>query len=286
MSEIILDKINYVYSENTAYEIQALKDINLQIHAGEFIGIIGHTGSGKSTLTQLMNGLLRATSGHIYVDGQDIYEEDYDMKQLRSKVGLVFQYPDNQLFETTCFEDVCFGPKNQGLDRKTVELRAFEALRNVGFPEDLYYQPPFDLSGGQKRRVAIAGVLAMKPEVLILDEPTAGLDPAGRDEILGLISKMHKELGITILLVSHSMEDVAEYVSRIIVMNQGEVMFDAPPRQVFSHYKELESVGLAAPQVTYLVNELRERGLPVSTDATTPKEAAQAILKALQKTKG
>lgn len=286
MSEIILDKINYVYSENTAYEIQALKDINLQIHAGEFIGIIGHTGSGKSTLTQLMNGLLRATSGHIYVDGQDIYEEDYDMKQLRSKVGLVFQYPDNQLFETTCFEDVCFGPKNQGLDRKTVELRAFEALRNVGFPEDLYYQPPFDLSGGQKRRVAIAGVLAMKPEVLILDEPTAGLDPAGRDEILGLISKMHKELGITILLVSHSMEDVAEYVSRIIVMNQGEVMFDAPPRQVFSHYKELESVGLAAPQVTYLVNELRERGLPVSTDATTPKEATQAILKALQKTKG
>lgn len=286
MSEIILDKINYVYSENTAYEIQALKDINLQIHAGEFIGIIGHTGSGKSTLTQLMNGLLRATSGHIYVDGQDIYEEDYDMKQLRSKVGLVFQYPDNQLFETTCFEDVCFGPKNQGLDRKTVELRAFEALRNVGFPEDLYYQPPFDLSGGQKRRVAIAGVLAMKPEVLILDEPTAGLDPAGRDEILGLISKMHKELGITILLVSHSMEDVAEYVSRIIVMNQGEVMFDAQPRQVFSHYKELESVGLAAPQVTYLVNELRERGLPVSTDATTPKEAAQAILKALQKTKG
>ena len=286
MSEIILDKINYVYSENTAYEIQALKDINLQIHAGEFIGIIGHTGSGKSTLTQLMNGLLRATSGHIYVDGQDIYEEDYDMKQLRSKVGLVFQYPDNQLFETTCFEDVCFGPKNQGLDRKTVELRAFEALRNVGFPEDLYYQPPFDLSGGQKRRVAIAGVLAMKPEVLILDEPTAGLDPAGRDEILGLISKMHKELGITILLVSHSMEDVAEHVSRIIVMNQGEVMFDAPPRQVFSHYKELESVGLAAPQVTYLVNELRERGLPVSTDATTPKEAAQAILKALQKTKG
>ena len=286
MSEIILDKINYVYSENTAYEIQALKDINLQIHAGEFIGIIGHTGSGKSTLTQLMNGLLRATSGHIYVDGQDIYEEDYDMKQLRSKVGLVFQYPDNQLFETTCFEDVCFGPKNQGLDRKTVELRAFEALRNVGFPEDLYYQPPFDLSGGQKRRVAIAGVLAMKPEVLILDEPTAGLDPAGRDESLGLISKMHKELGITILLVSHSMEDVAEYVSRIIVMNQGEVMFDAPPRQVFSHYKELESVGLAAPQVTYLVNELRERGLPVSTDATTPKEAAQAILKALQKTKG
>lgn len=283
---LLIDNITYIYNEGSVMATNAIDGVTCEIPDGQFIGLIGHTGSGKSTLTQLMNGLLRATSGHIYVDGQDIYEEDYDMKQLRSKVGLVFQYPDNQLFETTCFEDVCFGPKNQGLDRKTVELRAFEALRNVGFPEDLYYQPPFDLSGGQKRRVAIAGVLAMKPEVLILDEPTAGLDPAGRDEILGLISKMHKELGITILLVSHSMEDVAEYVSRIIVMNQGEVMFDAPPRQVFSHYKELESVGLAAPQVTYLVNELRERGLPVSTDATTPKEAAQAILKALQKTKG
>lgn len=279
---IILDKVNYVYSEGTAYRMQALNDINLQIKESEFIGIIGHTGSGKSTLTQLLNGLLRATSGHIYVDGEDIYDEDYDMKKLRNKVGLVFQYPDHQLFETTNFEDVCFGPKNQGLDRKTVELRAFEALRSVGFPEELYYQPPFDLSGGQKRRVAIAGVLAMKPDVLILDEPTAGLDPAGRDEILGLVSKMHKELGITIILVSHSMEDVAEYVDRIIVMNQGSVMFDNTPKEVFSHYKELEAVGLAAPQVTYLVNELREKGLPVDTSATTVKEAAQAILAALR----
>lgn len=279
---IILDKVNYVYSDGTAYRIQALKDINLQIKEGEFIGIIGHTGSGQSTLTQLLNGLLKATSGHIYVDGEDIYDDDYDMKKLRNKVGLVFQYPDHQLFETTNFEDVCFGPKNQGLDRKTVELRAFEALRSVGFPEELYYQPPFDLSGGQKRRVAIAGVLAMKPDVLILDEPTAGLDPAGRDEILGLVSKMHKDLGITIILVSHSMEDVAEYVDRIIVMNQGSVMFDDTPKEVFSHYKELETVGLAAPQVTYLVNELREKGLPVDTSATTVKEAAQAILAALR----
>ena len=279
---IILDKVNYVYSDGTAYRIQALKDINLQIKEGEFIGIIGHTGSGKSTLTQLLNGLLKATSGHIYVDGEDIYDDDYDMKKLRNKVGLVFQYPDHQLFETTNFEDVCFGPKNQGLDRKTVELRAFEALRSVGFPEELYYQPPFDLSGGQKRRVAIAGVLAMKPDVLILDEPTAGLDPAGRDEILGLVSKMHKDLGVTIMLGSHSMEDVAEYVDRIIVMNQGSVMFDDTPKEVFSHYKELETVGLAAPQVTYLVNELREKGLPVDTSATTVKEAAQAILAALR----
>lgn len=283
MSSIILDKVNYSYSEGTAYRIQALKDINLKIEEGQFIGIIGHTGSGKSTLTQLLNGLLRATSGHIYVDGEDIYDEDYDMKKLRNKVGLVFQYPDHQLFETTNFEDVCFGPKNQGLDRKEVELRAFEALQNVGFPEDLYYQPPFDLSGGQKRRVAIAGVLAMKPEVLILDEPTAGLDPAGRDEILGLVSKMHKELGITIILVSHSMEDVAEYVERLIVMNQGEVMYDGVPKEVYAHYKELEAVGLAAPQVTYLMNELAGKGLPVDTGATTVKEAAQSILAALHK---
>ena len=281
MASIILDKINYSYSEGTAYQIQALKDINLQIEEGQFIGIIGHTGSGKSTLTQLLNGLLRATSGHIYVDGEDIYDEDYDMKKLRNKVGLVFQYPDHQLFETTNFEDVCFGPKNQGLDRKEVELRAFEALQNVGFPENLYYQPPFDLSGGQKRRVAIAGVLAMKPEVLILDEPTAGLDPAGRDEILGLVSKMHKELGITIILVSHSMEDVAEYVERLIVMNQGEVMYDGAPKEVYAHYKELEAVGLAAPQVTYLMNELAGKGLPVDTGVTMVKEAAQSILAAL-----
>lgn len=283
MSSIILDKVNYSYSEGTAYQIQALKDINLKIEEGQFIGIIGHTGSGKSTLTQLLNGLLRATSGHIYVDGEDIYDEDYDMKKLRNKVGLVFQYPDHQLFETTNFEDVCFGPKNQGLDRKEVELRAFEALQNVGFPEDLYYQPPFDLSGGQKRRVAIAGVLAMKPQVLILDEPTAGLDPAGRDEILGLVTEMHKELGITIILVSHSMEDVAEYVERLIVMNQGEVMYDGTPKEVYAHYKELEAVGLAAPQVTYLMNELAQKGLPVDTGATTVKEAAQSILAALCK---
>ena len=279
---IILDKVNYCYSEGTAYQIQALKDINLEILDGQFIGIIGHTGSGKSTLTQLLNGLLKATSGNIYVDGKDNYDEDYNMRDLRNKVGLVFQYPDHQLFETTNFEDVCFGPKNQGLDRKEIELRAFEALRNVGFPEELYYQPPFDLSGGQKRRVAIAGVLAMKPDVLILDEPTAGLDPAGRDEILGLVARMHKELGITIILVSHSMEDVAKYVDRLIVMNQGEVMYDGAPKEVFPHYKELEAVGLAAPQVTYLMHELKEKGLDVNVNATTVKEAAEDILHALQ----
>ena len=276
---IIIDKVNYVYSVGTAYEIQALKDINLKIEDGEFIGVIGHTGSGKSTLIQHLNGLMKATSGGVYYNGADIYDEDYNMRDLRSKVGLVFQYPEHQLFETTIFDDVCFGPKNQGLTKEEAGLRAFEALRSVGLPEELYYQSPFDLSGGQKRRVAIAGVLAMRPEVLILDEPTAGLDPKGRDEILDQIALMHKERNITIILVSHSMEDVAKYVGRIIVMNQGQVMFDDVPKEVFRHYKELEAVGLAAPQVTYLMHELKEKGLPVSTDPTTVEEAKLEILR-------
>lgn len=279
---IILDKVNYSYSEGSAYKVQALQDINLKIEKGEFIGVIGHTGSGKSTLIQHLNGLIKATSGHIYFHGQDIYDNDFNMKELRSRVGLVFQYPEHQLFETTIFDDVCFGPKNLGLDQKTVELRAYEALKSVGFPDELFYQSPFELSGGQKRRVAIAGVLAMKPEVLILDEPTAGLDPAGRDEILDLIAKMHEELGITIILVSHSMEDVAKYVDRIIVMNQGSLMFDGAPKDVFRQYKYLEEVGLAAPQVTYLMHELREQGLMVNRDATTVEEAKLSILEALR----
>lgn len=276
---IILDKVNYVYSAGTAYEIQALKNINLQIKDGEFIGIIGHTGSGKSTLIQHLNGLMKATSGGIYYNGEDIYDEDFSMRNLRQKVGLVFQYPEHQLFETTIFDDVCFGPINQGLPKNEAGLRAFEALRSVGMPEELYYQSPFDLSGGQKRRVAIAGVLAMKPEVLILDEPTAGLDPKGRDEILDQIALMHKERKITVILVSHSMEDVAKYVNRIIVMNQGEIMLDNIPKEVFKHYKELEAVGLAAPQVTYLMHELREIGIPVETDATTVEMARDEIMR-------
>ena len=279
---IILDNVNYCYSEDTAYAIWALKDINLEIPDGQFLGIIGHTGSGKSTLVQHLNGLIKATSGTIYYNGQDIYDKDYDLTQLRGQVGMVFQYPEHQLFETTIFKDVCFGPKNQGLDQKTVELRAFEALHNVGFPEELYDASPFDLSGGQKRRVAIAGVLAMKPQVLILDEPTAGLDPAGRDEILGLISRMHKELGITIILVSHSMEDVAQYVDRILVMNGGQVMYDDTRKEVFKHYKELEMVGLAAPQVTYFIHELKEKGWNVDLSATTVEEAKATILAALK----
>ena len=275
---IILDKVNYVYSEKTAYEAQALKDINLQIKDGEFIGIIGHTGSGKSTLIQHLNGLLRASSGGIYYNGRDIYEDDYDKKQLRSKVGLVFQYPEHQLFDATIFSDVCFGPRNLGLSRKDAELRAFSALRSAGLPEKYWYRSPFELSGGQKRRAAIAGVLAMRPEVLILDEPTAGLDPKGRDEILGQVAAMHQELNITVILVSHSMEDVANYVGRIIVLGQGSVLMDGTPREVFSQYQELEKVGLAAPQVTYLMHELREHGIPANVEATTLQEAKECIL--------
>lgn len=277
---IILDKVNCVYEQGTPREMYALKDINLKIGDGQFIGVIGHTGSGKSTLIQHMNGLLRATSGSIYYNGEDIYAEGYSMRTLRSKVGLVFQYPEHQLFETTILADVCFGPMNQGLDKNEAELRAFEALHSVGIPEELFDQSPFDLSGGQKRRVAIAGVLAMRPEVLILDEPTAGLDPKGRDEILDQIAKLHAENHITVILVSHSMEDVAKYVERIIVMNQGSVMFDGAPKEVFRHYKELEQVGLAAPQVTYLMHELQEKGFPVSRDATTVAEAKEEILRA------
>ncbi len=279
---IILDKVNYIYGQGTAYETYALKDINLEIKDGQFIGVIGHTGSGKSTLIQHLNGLLRATSGTIYYNGEDIYTEGYSMRALRSKVGLVFQYPEHQLFETTILDDVCFGPMNQGLDKNAAQLRAFEALHSVGIPEELFDQSPFDLSGGQKRRVAIAGVLAMKPEVLILDEPTAGLDPKGRDEILDQVAELHAKQHITVILVSHSMEDVAKYVERIIVMNQGSVMYDDTPKNVFRYYKELEQVGLAAPQVTYLMHELQEKGFPVSCDATTVEEAKQEILSVMR----
>ena len=275
---IALEHVNYIYSPGTAYEKRALNDISLEIGQGQFVGIIGHTGSGKSTLIQHLNGLMKATSGDILYDGQSIYAEGYDMRKLRSQVGLVFQYPEHQLFEVDVISDVCFGPKNQGLSEEESEKNAREALELVGFPEKYYKQSPFELSGGQKRRVAIAGVLAMKPKVLILDEPTAGLDPKGRDEILDQIAKLHKETGMTVVLVSHSMEDVARYVDRIIVMNQGSVMFDDIPKRVFAHYRELEAVGLAAPQVTYLMHELAAAGIPVSVDATTVAEAKEEIL--------
>lgn len=275
---IILDKVNYIYSPGTAYEKQALKNINLVIKDGEFIGLIGHTGSGKSTLIQHLNGLMKATSGGVYYNGADIYDADYSLKELRTKVGLVFQYPEHQLFETTVLKDVQFGPKNLGLPPLEIDLRAYEALKQVGISEDLIDASPFELSGGQKRRVAIAGVLAMKPEVLVLDEPTAGLDPKGRDEILDQIAKIHDEQHITVILVSHSMEDVAKYVDRIIVMDHGEAVYDDTPKNVFAHYKELERIGLAAPQVTYAMHALRERGIPADADVTTVEQAKKAVL--------
>ncbi len=276
---IILDHVSYEYAGGTAMAKQALKDINLVIHDGEFIGLIGHTGSGKSTLIQHLNGLIKATSGTVYVNGEDIYDKDYSMKGLRSKVGLVFQYPEHQLFETTVLKDVEFGPKNLGLSQLEVQYRSFDALKQVGIGEDLLDVSPFDLSGGQKRRVAIAGVLAMQPEVLILDEPTAGLDPKGRDEILDRIARIHKERGITVILVSHSMEDVANYVQRIIVMNDGEVALDDVPKHVFRYAKELDSIGLAVPQVTAVMNALREAGIPTGKDATTVEEAKEELLR-------
>ena len=279
---IILDHVNYIYDADTAMAQAALSDINLKIEDGQFIGLIGHTGSGKSTLVQHLNGLMTPTSGRIFFNGKDIHDTDFDRKALRSKVGLVFQYPEHQLFEADVFSDVCFGPKNLGLTKKETELRAYEALKQVGLEDTYFYQSPFDLSGGQKRRVAIAGVLAMKPEVLILDEPTAGLDPRGRDEILGLISSLHEGTGMTVILVSHSMEDVANYVERIIVMNKGSVAYADVPRNVFRHYMELEQIGLAAPQVTYVMQELRAAGFPVSVDATTVNEARDEILKVFQ----
>lgn len=279
---IILDHVNYIYEAGTAMEYAALKDVSLTIPDGQFIGLIGHTGSGKSTLVQHLNGLLAPSSGNVYYNGADIHDSDYNRKELRSKVGLVFQYPEHQLFEIDVFSDVCFGPKNLGLDKKEIELRAYSALKQVGLEDEFFYQSPFDLSGGQKRRVAIAGVLAMKPEVLVLDEPTAGLDPKGRDEILDQIAKLREETGMTVILVSHSMEDVAKYVDRIIVMNKGQVMFDNEPKEVFRHYKELEEVGLAAPQVTYIMQALKKNGLDVDTDITTIDEAKTAILRALK----
>lgn len=282
---IELKNVMYTYSPGTSYEIHALKDISLTIPDGQFIGVIGHTGSGKSTLIQHFNALIQPTSGTILYNGEDIWAENYNRKALRSEVGLVFQYPEHQLFESDVLSDVCFGPMNQGKTREEAEVEAKKALAQVGFKEKNYSKSPFELSGGQKKRVAIAGVLAMNPKILILDEPTAGLDPKGRDDILEQIAELHKVRGITIILVSHSMEDIAKYVERLIVMNHGEAVFDDTPKTVFSHYKELESMGLAAPQITYIMHALKENGLDVDADATTVEEARSSILQALKERK-
>ena len=283
---IKLEHVNYIYSPGTAYEKKALSDICLEIPHGEFVGIIGHTGSGKSTLTQHLNGLIRATSGTVFYNGENIYAEGYDMRKLRSQVGLVFQYPEHQLFEVDVLTDVCFGPKNQGLTPEECEKRATEALRLVGLKEKYWKSSPFELSGGQKRRAAIAGVLAMRPGVLVLDEPTAGLDPKGRDEILDQIVYLHRQSDMTVILVSHSMEDIAKYADRIIVMNKGRILYNDTPKQVFSHYQELEKIGLAAPQVTYIMHDIREAGFDVGVTATTVEEAADEIMEAVKKRRG
>ncbi len=275
---IIVNHLSYTYGAGTAFELKALKDVSFKIENGEFIGLLGATGSGKSTLVQHLNGLLAPESGSVYYDGEDIFEKDYDKKALRSKVGLVFQYPEHQLFEVDVFTDVCFGPKNLGLSRKECELRAYEALKLVGLKDEEFYISPFDLSGGEKRRAAIAGVLAMKPEVLILDEPTAGLDPKGREEILSLIRGIREETGMTVILVSHSMDDVAENTERLLVMYKGELVFDDTPRNVFREYETMLEIGLDVPQATKILKGLNKRGIPVSSDAITLEEAKREIL--------
>lgn len=279
---IELKEVSYRYSPGTAYEMRALEQIKLSIPDGQFIGMIGHTGSGKSTLIQLLNGLLKPSEGQVLYNGEDIWGEGFSRKKLRGQVGLVFQYPEYQLFEMDVLKDVCFGPKNQGLGQAEAEEQARKALEHVGVPAELFGKSPFELSGGQKKRVAIAGVLAMNPRILILDEPAAGLDPGGRDEILSQIATLHRTRKMAIILVSHSMEDVARYVERIVVLNRGSIAFDDVPRRVFAHYKELESMGLAAPQITYVMHDLKARGLPVDTGAITIEEAKESILKALK----
>lgn len=280
---IDLEHVDYIYEDNSQNKNYALKDVNLEIHEREFIGIVGHTGSGKSTLIQHLNGLVRPTNGKILFNGQDIFDKDFDLRGLRGKVGICFQYPEHQLFEVTILDDVCFGPMNFGKSREEAEEIARKALFDVGIKEELFSKSPFQLSGGQKRRVAIAGILAMEPEYFILDEPTAGLDPIGRDQILNLLKNLHETKGISIILVSHSMEDVASYVDRMIVMNQGSVLFDGNKREVFSHQKDLEKIGLSVPFFTYLAKDLNDHGFPVKKDILTLQEAKDEILKVLRR---
>lgn len=278
---IELKDINFVYGQRTPNENWALKNINLTIEKGEFLAIIGQTGSGKSTLIQLINGLEKPTSGDVYYNGQSIYDTDFDLQLLRRKIGFVFQYPEDQLFELEILADVCFAPINFGFSKEEAIIRAKQALSLVGIEERYHYLSPFEISGGQKRRVAIAGVLAASPEFLILDEPTSGLDPQGKKEILTLIRNLHKEKNITVILVTHNMEDAADYANRIIVMDKGSILFDDKPKIVFSKYKEIQSIGLNVPKVTYLMRQLKQRGLHVDDTSITIEEAKNAILKSL-----
>lgn len=280
---IRLENVCYTYGSDTTSEIKALNNVNLKINKGEFVAIIGHTGSGKSTLIQHFNGLERPKSGNVFYNDENIYENNYDLRKLRCKVGLVFQYPEHQLFEETVLKDVCFGPMNMGMSREEAEKKAKLVLEQVGINEKCYNKSPFELSGGQKRRVAIAGVLAMNPEIIVLDEPTAGLDPKGRDKILNRIKDLHDNTGIGVVLVSHSMEDVANYAQRLIVINNGKIKYDGIPKEVFKHYKELEKMGLKAPQITYIMHKLKEKGLDVDENVITIEEARENIMQCLKK---
>ena len=280
---IKINHLTHIYGKGTPFEKKALDDINLEINDGEFIGLIGHTGSGKSTLTQHLNALLVPTSGEVLLNGENIYADKSKLKSIRQKVGLVFQYPEHQLFEMTVYKDVAYGPGNLGLSEEEIDKRVRAAFDTVGISEDMYEKSPFELSGGQKRRVAIAGVLAMEPQVLILDEPTAGLDPKGRDEILDAIKKMHDMRNLTVILVSHSMEDVAKLVDRIIVMAGGKVALTGTPKEVFSQVDKLEAIGLAAPQISYVFSKLNQKGYDVPKDIYTVADATKALYEFLSR---
>ncbi len=282
---IKINHLTHIYNEGTTFEKVALQDVNIEIKTGEFIGLIGHTGSGKSTLIQHLNGIISPTSGEILLDEENIHKDKAKLKEVRRRIGLAFQYPEYQLFEMTVYKDVAFGPTNMGLSKEEIHESVVSALTTVGISSELYEKSPFELSGGQKRRVAIAGVLAMNPEVLILDEPTAGLDPKGRDEILAAIHRLHEERGITVILVSHSMEDVAKLVNRIIVMHKGQVAMTGTPKEIFAHPDALEKMGLAAPQVSYVFAQLKAKGYDVPTDIYTVEEAKDALLKLIKQVK-
>lgn len=275
---IKINQLTHIYNPDTPFEKIALKEIDLTIDKGAFAGIIGHTGSGKSTLIQMFNGLIKPTSGKVYINDIDVNGEGTDRKKIRQKVGLVFQYPEYQLFEITIYQDVAYGPKNLGLSEEEIKERVESSLRVVGLSEDLWQKSPFELSGGQKRRVAIAGVLAMNPEILVLDEPTAGLDPKGREELFSQLKYMHKELGITIILISHSMEDVARYAEKLIVLHEGTIAFEGTPREVFVHVDKLEEIGLAPPQIKYIIQALRRKGIDIDESIITVEEAAKALI--------
>lgn len=277
MSVIRTENLTYTYSQGTPFEKTAVKDVNIEIEEGELVGIIGHTGSGKSTLIQHLNGLIKPTSGKIFIDGVDIHDKDVKLRDIRFKVGLVFQYPEYQIFEETVYKDIAFGPTNMGLDEGEIDKRVRETAKLVGIDDSLLNKSPFELSGGQKRRVAIAGVMAMRPKVLILDEPTAGLDPRGREMILGQIKHYHEETGSTVLLVSHSMEDVARFAQKILVMNKGEVFcYDTPPA-VFARADEIAAIGLSVPQITKVFSMLRSRGIDIRGDVYTIEFAMKTI---------